>query len=135
MTLERMSRESARDPDLNRGIEVRACDRKWCAVFTVPQNEKAVVRHLALREVESFLPTYETVRVWKNWQRVKTLLPLFPTYLFVHISSRERVRVYSLPGFCRLSATAESLCRFRTLKSIFSVPAWAGNRWNPIASW
>src|ERR1039457_152811 len=100
MTLERMSRESARDPDLNRGIEVRACDRKWCAVFTVPQNEKAVVR----------------------------LLPLFPTYLFVHISSRERVRVYSLPGFCRLSATAESLCRFRTLKSIFSVPAWAGNR-------
>jgi transcription antitermination factor NusG len=73
-------------------------DRRWFAVFTVPQNEKSVVRHLGLREIESFLPAYETVRVWKNRQRVKTMLPLFPTYLFVHIHHRERARVLESPG-------------------------------------
>lgn len=73
-------------------------DRNWYAVFTLPRNEKSAVRHLALREVESFLPTYETVRVWKNRQRVRTVLPLFPSYLFVHINGRQRSRVLESPG-------------------------------------
>jgi transcription antitermination factor NusG len=72
--------------------------RNWFAVFTVPQNEKSAVKHLGLREVESFLPTYETVRVWKNRQRMKIVLPLFPSYLFVHINSRERTKVLQSPG-------------------------------------
>lgn len=75
-----------------------SAERKWYAVFTLPQNEKSVVRQLALREIEAFLPTYETVRVWKNRQRVRTVLPLFPTYLFVHINSRQRIRVLESPG-------------------------------------
>jgi transcription antitermination factor NusG len=79
-----------------------AVDRRWFAVFTVPQNEKSVVRHLGLREIESFLPAYETVRVWKNRQRVKTVLPLFPTYLFVHINGRERIRVLESPGVLQI---------------------------------
>ena len=72
--------------------------RRWYAVFTIPQNEKSVVRHLAMREVESFLPTYETVSVWKNRQRVRTVRPLFPTYLFVRINHRQRNRVLDSPG-------------------------------------
>jgi transcription antitermination factor NusG len=77
-------------------------ERRWFAVFTVPQNEKSVVRHLGMREIESFLPAYETIRVWKNRQRVKTILPLFPTYLFVHINVRERVRVLESPGVLQI---------------------------------
>ena len=79
-----------------------AAERRWFAVFTVPQNEKSVVRPLGLREIESFLPAYETVRVYKNRQRVKTTLPLFPTYLFVHINIRERVRVLESPGVLQI---------------------------------
>jgi transcription antitermination factor NusG len=75
-----------------------AFKRRWYAVYTVPQNEKSAIKHLDLRDVESFLPTYETIRVWKNRQRVKTILPLFPTYLFVHINDRERVKVLESPG-------------------------------------
>ena len=70
----------------------------WFAVFTLPQNEKSVARQLALREIEAFLPSYETVKVWKNRQRVRTILPLFPTYLFVHINCRQRTRVLESPG-------------------------------------
>ena len=73
-------------------------ERRWFAVFTLPQNEKSAMKQLALREVEAFLPTYETVKVWKNRQRVRTVLPLFPTYLFVNIDRRQRTRVLQSPG-------------------------------------
>ena len=81
-------------------------ERHWYAVFTVPQNEKSVAKHLGLREIESFLPTYETERVWKNRQRVHLVLPLFPSYLFVRINNRERGRVLQSPGVLRLVGTS-----------------------------
>ena len=86
----------------NLAIMGAARDRNWHAVYTVPQHEKSVVKQLDLREVESFLPVYETVRVWKNRQRMKLILPLFPTYLFVHINSRERAKVLQSPGVLQI---------------------------------
>jgi transcription antitermination factor NusG len=83
-----------------------AAERRWYAVFTLPQNEKSAVKQLALREVESFLPTYETVRVWKNRLRVRTVLPLFPSYLFVHIDCRQRSRVLQSPGVINIVGNA-----------------------------
>jgi len=76
--------------------------RCWYAVFTVPQNEKSVAKHFELREVEHFLPTYEEVRTWKNRQRVKVVLPLFPTYVFARISASERSKVLGSPGVLRI---------------------------------
>ena len=87
---------------LNSVMQDASSGRNWFAVFTVPQNEKSAVIHLDLREVESFLPTYETVRVWKNRQRMKIVLPLFPSYLFVHINSRERTKVLQSPGVLQI---------------------------------
>jgi transcriptional antiterminator RfaH len=83
-------------------ISDAVCGRNWYAVFTVPQNEKSVVKHLGVREIESFCPTYEAVRVWRNRQRMKLILPLFPSYLFVHISPRERDRVLQSPGVLQI---------------------------------
>jgi transcription antitermination factor NusG len=77
-------------------------ERHWFAVFTVPQNEKSAARHLSLREVESFVPTYQSVRVWKNRQRVELTLPLFPSYLFVRIHNRDRGKVLGAPGVLRI---------------------------------
>lgn len=77
-------------------------DRKWYAVYTVPQHEKSVVRQLDIRGIESFLPVYETVRVWRNRQRKKLTLPLFPTYLFARIDFRERVKVLQSPGVLQI---------------------------------
>jgi len=76
--------------------------RKWFAVFTVPQNERSVVRHLDLRQVESFLPTCESMHVWKNRQRVKIVQPLFPTYVFARIHTAERTVVLNSPGVLRI---------------------------------
>jgi transcription antitermination factor NusG len=77
-------------------------DRNWYAVFTLPQNEKSAARHLSLREIEFFLPTYRTARIWKNRQRVTLDIPLFPCYLFARISSCERRKVLESPGVLRI---------------------------------
>ncbi len=83
-------------------IDTQATERQWYAVYTVPRNEKSVARHLDLREIEYFLPTYETSRIWKNRQRVKVVLPLFPTYVFVCIDRRQRTRVLQSPGVLQI---------------------------------
>jgi transcription antitermination factor NusG len=76
--------------------------RKWFAVVTTPQHEKAAFRHLDFGGIESFLPTYESARVWKNRQKVTVELPLFPMYLFVRIDREERARVLRTPGVRQL---------------------------------
>ena len=84
------------------GLHDVSPDRKWYAVFTLPKHEKSVARHLGLREVESFLPTYEEIRLWKNRQRMKVVLPLFPTYLFVRVNEREKVKALQSPGVLQI---------------------------------
>jgi transcriptional antiterminator RfaH len=76
--------------------------RRWFAVVTTPQHEKAAFRYLDVSGIETFLPTYESFRVWKNRQKVTLELPLFPTYLFVRIDQGERARVLSTPGVRQL---------------------------------
>jgi transcription antitermination factor NusG len=76
--------------------------RRWFAVVTTPQHEKAAFRHLDFGGIETFLPTYESARVWKNRQKVKVELPLFPTYLFVRIDQGERGQVLRTPGVRKL---------------------------------
>ncbi|MGC2403476.1 MAG: UpxY family transcription antiterminator [Acidobacteriaceae bacterium] len=76
--------------------------RNWFAVVTTPQHEKAAFRHLDSSGIEAFLPTCESLRTWKNRQKVAVQLPLFPTYLFVRIALKDRVRVLRTPGVRRL---------------------------------
>lgn len=90
------------------GSELAKAERNWFAVFTIPQNEKSTVKHLEVRAIESFLPTYETVKVWRNRQRAKLVLPLFPCYLFVHIERRERGRVLECPGVLQIVGNGQN---------------------------
>jgi transcription antitermination factor NusG len=75
---------------------------KWFAVFTLPQNERSVVKHLDARLFESYLPTCETMSVWKNRQRIKISRPLFPAYVFARMHPSERSSVLGLPGVLRI---------------------------------
>jgi transcription antitermination factor NusG len=76
--------------------------RRWYAVFTVPRHEQSVAKRLEVKEIDSFVPTYEAVRVWKNRQRMKIVLPLFPSYLFVYADQRERVKVLQSSGVLQI---------------------------------
>jgi transcription antitermination factor NusG len=71
---------------------------QWFAAYTNPRHEKRVAEHFALRSIESFLPLYCRQARWKDGSRVTLELPLFPSYIFVHIAGGDRVRVLGVPG-------------------------------------
>jgi len=73
-------------------------ESKWYAVVTAPRHEKKASAHLEGLGIDAFLPTYSSVRTWKNRQRQTIIAPLFPTYLFARITLSERIKVLSSPG-------------------------------------
>lgn len=79
----------------------RYVDPHWYAAYTCANREKSVAASLAEREVEFFLPEYQSVRRWKD-RRVTLQLPLFPGYIFLRVALRDRLRVLQIPGLVRL---------------------------------
>lgn len=79
---------------------------QWFAAYTTTRHEKAVAEHFAMREIEAFLPLYRTQRLWKNGCKMNLELPLFPSYVFVRVPARERVRVLEIPGVLSLVSSA-----------------------------
>jgi len=79
--------------DLNAG--------QWFAVYTRSHHEKSVAEQLRGKSIEHFLPTYTSVRRWKD--RVKTLqMPLFAGYLFVKVFPSQFLDVLQAHGVSRL---------------------------------
>ena len=76
-------------------------EARWYAAYTSARHEKAVARQLDARQIDTFLPLYETIHFWKG-RRAEVQLPLFPGYVFLRISPDERVRVLQVPGVAHL---------------------------------
>jgi transcription antitermination factor NusG len=74
---------------------------QWHVAYVVTRHEKAVAQELSRRLVESFLPVYQTVHYW-NKRRAQVELPLFPSYVFVRMTSHERLRVLQVPAVVHL---------------------------------
>lgn len=79
--------------------------RRWYAAYTKPCHEKRVADHLETRNIELFLPLYLSSRRWNNGCKVVLERPLFPGYVFVHISPSERVGVLELSGVISIVGT------------------------------
>src|SRR5262245_4929587 len=73
---------------------------RWYAIHTSANHEKCVHEQLGRRDVESFLPLYDSVRQWKD-RKVRLQLPLFPSYLFARIALCDRLQVLRVPGVVR----------------------------------
>jgi transcription antitermination factor NusG len=89
------------DPRRKEALRPDILRPNWYAASTRANHEKNAAEHLAARSVEHFLPLYESVRRWKD-RRVRLQMPLFPGYVFVRISLRERLRVLQIPSVASL---------------------------------
>ena len=72
-------------------------DYKWYAVYTRGNYEKVVENDLSGQDIEVFLPRRKVLRIWsdrKKWIEE----PLFHSYIFVKISSREYPKVIHHPA-------------------------------------
>ena len=63
----------------------------WYAVYTWARHEKRVKDQLDVRHIPCALPLYRVVRRWSD-RRKEVELPLFPSYIFVHLTPSDRVR-------------------------------------------
>jgi transcription antitermination factor NusG len=77
--------------------QTSGANRHWLAAYTRSQHEAVVARQLQAKEVPFLLPTHIKTSRWSD--RVKrTAAPLFPCYVFVHVSPEERVQVLQTSG-------------------------------------
>ena len=83
------------------GSAVTEQQSRWYAAYTCSRHEKQVSRQLHERRIDCFLPTYQSVRRWKD-RRKEVEFPLFPGYIFVHIKEVERLRVLQVSGVVQL---------------------------------
>jgi len=82
-------------------------ERKWYALYTLSNHEKRVEEHLQMKDVEVFLPVTTVLRRWKNRTTAKLKIPLFPGYVFTHISPSERIRVLEAPSVLWIVGTGK----------------------------
>lgn len=83
-----------------RQISVTARDEgkgHWYALYTCARHEKRVAHEISQRKLECFLPTYRSVRRWKD-RRKELELALFPGYVFVCMTLERKLQVLNLPG-------------------------------------
>lgn len=64
-------------------------DRKWFVMQTKPRNEALVNKQILYKQIKSYLPQVEKIRIWSD-RKKKVLEPLFPGYVFVYANEDER---------------------------------------------
>jgi transcription antitermination factor NusG len=72
-------------------------DLCWWALYTRHQHEKVVADMLSAKGFEVFLPLYDSIRRWKDRQKLLSL-PLFPCYVFIRGGVGRCLQVVNTPG-------------------------------------
>jgi transcription antitermination factor NusG len=83
------------------GSEAGGQQPNWYVLFVRSNQEKRIATRLGYAGVEHFLPCYRSERQWKD-RRVTLEAPLFPGYLFVKLTLRERMKVLTVPNVVSL---------------------------------
>lgn len=74
-----------------------ASEKQWHVFYLRPRTENRVYRILTNLNFEVFWPVIQSLRIWKNRQKKKINLPLFPNYLFVYTYAHELYSIKRLP--------------------------------------
>ncbi len=82
---------------IDRYTEAPSGDPPWWAIYTRHQHERSVSNVLTAKGFEVFLPQYESVRRWKDRNKLISL-PLFPCYVFLRGGQEQRQQVLATPG-------------------------------------
>lgn len=83
-------------------------EKKWFAIYTRSRNEKKVAERLEENSIEVYLPLLHTLKQWSD-RKKKITIPLFKGYVFVHIDSREYIKVLHTEGVVRFVTIGNEL--------------------------
>lgn len=92
-------------------------DRRWWAVYTKSRQEKSLSRQLHALEVPYYLPLVPRASLIGG-RRVKSLLPLFGSYVFMYATDEERVQALATDRVAHLFIAPDSAVIARDLRRI-----------------
>ncbi|WP_367773592.1 UpxY family transcription antiterminator [Flavobacterium sp. WC2421] len=72
----------------------------WYVVYTKPKWEKKVAEQLTNAGVECYCPLIIKIHQWSD-RKKKVEVPLFNSYVFVHLADEDRNLVFQSPGAVR----------------------------------
>lgn len=72
-------------------------EKKWYAVYTKPRSEKKVADLLTKKGIENYCPLNRVKKQWSDRKKI-IYLPLFTSYVFVHASLEEQLKVLQTDG-------------------------------------
>jgi len=65
--------------------------KKWFVLQTKARTEKALIRQIEQKNIETFVPFIEKIRIWSD-RKKKVQVPMFSGYVFIHGDENERIR-------------------------------------------
>lgn len=72
-------------------------EKHWMAIYTKPRSEKKVAERLANSGFEVYCPLQTTIKQWSD-RKKKVQMPIFPSYIFVHIYDIDRSIILQDPA-------------------------------------
>lgn len=72
----------------------------WYVVYTKPKWEKKVAEKLSQIGIECYCPLIMQVKQWSD-RKKKIEVPLFNSYIFVHLNESDRNSVFQVAGVIR----------------------------------
>ena len=72
----------------------------WYVVYTKPKWEKKVAEQLTQKGIECYCPLVTQIRQWTD-RKKKVQVPLFNSYVFVHLDEADRNLVFQSTGVVR----------------------------------
>jgi transcription antitermination factor NusG len=82
-------------------IAMDCSQQKWYVIYTRPRYEKKIATEICSgNHHQCYLPLRRIIKKWgERNQAVEE--PLFPNYIFVKTTPRDRVRLFDIPGVAR----------------------------------
>jgi len=81
--------------------------KSWYALYTRSKHEKKICFFLKQKGIETYLPMTTKMRQWSDRMK-KVELPLFPSYVFVHIHKSKLWHATESPGAIRFIGIGKS---------------------------
>ena len=75
-------------------------NKNWYVVYTKPKWEKKVAEQLNLKNVDCYCPLITQVKQWSD-RKKKVEVPLFNSYVFVHLEESQRNLAFLSAGAIR----------------------------------
>jgi transcription antitermination factor NusG len=65
--------------------------RRWWCLYTKPRQERSTARHLHTRQIAYYLPQITQERRTPSGRAIRSVIPLFPSYVFLFGDEAQRV--------------------------------------------